>query len=69
VIPDEEKKAKKFERGLNKKIQNWVMCLEVKNFVELINKASIAEEGLKETPTLKANQKKRQLSQGPPLVE
>jgi hypothetical protein len=47
VIPDEEKKAKKFERGLNKKIQNWVMCLEVKNFVELINKASIAEEALR----------------------
>jgi hypothetical protein len=68
VIPDEEKKAKKFERGLNQKIRNWVMCLEVKNFVELVNKASIAEEGLKETTKLKVNQKKRQLSQGPPLV-
>jgi hypothetical protein len=59
LIPDEEKKAKKFERGLNQKIQNWVMCLEVKNFVELVNKASIAEEYLKETTNLKENQKKR----------
>jgi hypothetical protein len=58
VIPDEEKKAKKFERGLNQRIRNWVLCLEVKNFVELVNKASLAEEGLKETAKLKANQRK-----------
>jgi hypothetical protein len=68
VIPNKEKKAKKFERGLNQKIQNWVMCLEVENFVELVNKASLAEKGLKETAKLKENQKKRQLFQGPPLV-
>jgi hypothetical protein len=35
------------------------MCLEVKNFVELVNKASIAEEGLKETIKMKENKKNR----------
>lgn len=55
MIPNEEKKAKRFESCLNQKIRNWVMCLEVKNFVELVNKPSLAEVGLMETATLKAN--------------
>jgi hypothetical protein len=67
VIPDKEMKAKTFDRGLNQKIRNWVMCLEVKNFVELVNKASIVEKDLKETTMLKANQKKRQFFRGPSI--
>ena len=55
VIPDEKKEAKKCKRGLNLKIRNWVMYLEVKNFVGLVNKASIAEKGPQGNHNTKGN--------------
>jgi hypothetical protein len=48
LIPIEEKKAKKFERGLNSRIWIMMSCFDIRNFSQLVDKASIYEESLKE---------------------
>ena len=48
LIPTEEKKAKKFERGLNPCIRIMTSCFDIRDFSQLVNKALIYEETLKE---------------------
>jgi hypothetical protein len=45
LIPTEEKKAKKFERGLNSRIQIMMSYFDIQDFSQL---ALIYEESLKE---------------------
>jgi hypothetical protein len=59
LIPIEEKKAKKFERGLNSRIQIMMSCFDIQDFSQLIDKASIYEESLKENAAKYADQKMR----------
>jgi hypothetical protein len=59
VIPTEEKKAKKFERGLNSRIQIMMSCFDIQDFSQLVDKASIYEESLKENAAEYADQKRR----------
>jgi hypothetical protein len=63
LIPNEEKKAKKFERGLNS--HSWIMMsyLDIHDFSQLVDWASIYKESLKENAMKYADQKKR--GQGP----
>jgi len=49
LIPDEESKAERFENGLNPRIKERVMCHEIRNFVKLVDIASIAERGMHES--------------------
>jgi hypothetical protein len=51
LIPTEEKKAKKFERGLNSRIWIMMSCFDIRDFSQLVDKASIYEESLKENTT------------------
>ena len=44
MVADEENRVRKFEQGLNLRIHDCVVCFEIRYFVELVNKASIAEE-------------------------
>jgi hypothetical protein len=44
MVADEENRVRKFEQGLNPRIHDRVVCFEIQNFVELVNKASITEE-------------------------
>jgi hypothetical protein len=47
LIPDEEKKAKKFERGINPRIRMMMACFDIWDFSQLVDRASIYEERLK----------------------
>ena len=44
---DEVNRVSKFEQGLNPRIHDHVVCFEIRDFVELVNKASLAEESVK----------------------
>jgi hypothetical protein len=59
LIPTEEKKAKKFERGLNSRIRIMISCFDIRDFSQLVDKASIYEESLKENAAEYADQKRR----------
>jgi hypothetical protein len=48
LIPIEEKKAKKFEQGLNSHIRIMMSCFDIRDFSQLVDKASIYDESLKE---------------------
>ncbi|KAF5465291.1 hypothetical protein F2P56_015311 [Juglans regia] len=52
LIPDEEKKTRKFEEGLNNHIYERVVALQIQNFSELVDKATIVERGLKRSVEL-----------------
>ena len=47
LIPNEEKKEKKFERDLNSHIQIMMSCFDIQDFSQLVNLASICNESLK----------------------
>jgi hypothetical protein len=47
MVADEENQVRKFEQGLNPHIHDRVVCFEIRNFVKLVNKASITEESVK----------------------
>jgi hypothetical protein len=64
LIPDEEKKAKKFERGLNPRIRTMMACFDIRDFSQLVDRASIYEEGLKESSAAAAEHKKRNFIPG-----
>jgi hypothetical protein len=51
LIPDEETKAERFENGLNPRIKERVMCHEIRNFVKLVDIASVAGRGMHESST------------------
>jgi hypothetical protein len=59
LIPTDEKKAKKFERGLNSRIRIMMSCFDIRDFSQLVNNASIYEESLKENAVEYEDQKKR----------
>lgn len=63
LIPDEEKKCRKFEQGLNEKIFERVVGFQLKNFTEMVNKAIIFERSLQRSATL-VEQRKRTATQG-----
>ena len=44
LIPNEEKKAKKFERGLNSHIHIMMSCFDIWDFSQVVDRASIYEE-------------------------
>ncbi|XP_041025395.1 uncharacterized protein LOC121265796 [Juglans microcarpa x Juglans regia] len=65
LIPDEEKKTRKFEEGLNYRIYEQVMVLQIQNFLELVHKAMLVEQNLKRGAELQ-EQTKRVAPQGCP---
>jgi hypothetical protein len=62
LIPIEEKKAKKFEQGLNSRIRIVMSCFDIQDFSQLVNRASIYEESRKENAAMYTDQKS--LAQG-----
>jgi hypothetical protein len=64
LVADEENRVRKFERGLNPRIHDRMVCLEIRNFVELVNKASLVEESLKRNAIATTESRKRVV---PPL--
>ncbi|XP_041017895.1 uncharacterized protein LOC121260112 [Juglans microcarpa x Juglans regia] len=63
LIPDEERKTKKFEEGLNYRIYELVMVLQIQNFSELVHKSMLVEQNLKRGAELQ-EQRKRAAPQG-----
>jgi hypothetical protein len=59
LILTKEKKAKKFERGLNSRIRIMMSCFNIWDFTQLVDRASIYEESLKENAAKYADQKMR----------
>ena len=51
LIPTKEKKAKKFEWGLNSCIRIIISCFDIQDFSQLVDKALIYKESLKENAT------------------
>jgi len=48
LIPDKESKVELFENGLNPRIKERVICLEIKDYVRLVEVASLTERGIRE---------------------
>ncbi|KAF5468778.1 hypothetical protein F2P56_012903, partial [Juglans regia] len=63
LIPDEVKKVAKFERGLHLRIRSRLIPLRIRNFIDLVTRATLVEEDMKANAEL-FNQKKCQ----PPLL-
>jgi hypothetical protein len=59
LILTEEKKAKKFKRGLNSRIRIMMSCFDIRDFSQLVDKASIYEESLKENAAEYTDQKRK----------
>jgi hypothetical protein len=59
LVAEEENRVRKFERGLNPRIHDKVVCLEICDFVEFVNKASLAEESLKRNAMAMAKSRKK----------
>ena len=59
LIPTEEKKAKKFERGQNSRIRIMMSYFDIQDFYQLVDRASIYEESLKKNAAEYADQKRR----------
>ncbi|KAF5458851.1 hypothetical protein F2P56_022851 [Juglans regia] len=57
LIPDVEKKTRKFEEGLNNHIYERVAALQIQNFSELVDKATIVKRGLKRSVELQEQRK------------
>jgi hypothetical protein len=58
LILDEEKKAKKFKRGLSPRIKTMMTCFEIHNFSQLVDHALIYEESLKDNAIALVEQRK-----------
>ncbi|KAF5477484.1 hypothetical protein F2P56_004121 [Juglans regia] len=52
LIPDDEKKARKFEQGLDERIYERIVGFQIWNFSELVNKAIVFERSLQRSATL-----------------
>jgi hypothetical protein len=59
LILTKEKKAKKFERGLNSLIRIMMSYFDIRDFFQLVNMTSIYGESLKENATEYADQKRK----------
>ncbi|XP_035541661.1 uncharacterized protein LOC118344664 [Juglans regia] len=58
LIPDEEKKARKFEECLNYQIYERVMVLQIQSFSELVHKAILVEQNIKRGVELQETRKR-----------
>ncbi|XP_040999715.1 uncharacterized protein LOC121245871 [Juglans microcarpa x Juglans regia] len=58
LIPDEEKKARKFEQGLNEKLYERVGGFQIRNFSEMVNKATFFERTLQRRAALHEQRKR-----------
>ncbi|XP_062164965.1 uncharacterized protein LOC133871551 [Alnus glutinosa] len=58
-LADEENRVRKFEQGLNQRILDQVVCFEIKDFVELVNKASLTEDSIKKSALAMMDSRKR----------
>jgi hypothetical protein len=47
LVPTEDLKARKFERGLQPRIMNQVVGFEIGNLTDLVNKVAVIERTLK----------------------
>ncbi|XP_040999414.1 uncharacterized protein LOC121245206 [Juglans microcarpa x Juglans regia] len=63
LVLDEERKCEKFERGLHPRIRSHLIPLRIRNFTDLVTRATLVEENMRVNTTL-FNQRKRQ--QPPP---
>ena len=59
LIPNKEKKAKKFDRGLNSRIRIMMSCFNIHDFPQLVDQASIYKESLNENVAKYADQNLR----------
>jgi hypothetical protein len=58
LVVNEENRVRKFEQGLNPRIHDRVVCFEIQDFVELVNKASLVEESVKRNAMAMAESQK-----------
>ncbi|XP_059436492.1 uncharacterized protein LOC132169479 [Corylus avellana] len=59
LVADEQNRVRKFEHGLNPQIHERIVCFEIQDFVELVNKASLAEESVKRSALAMTETRKR----------
>ncbi|KAF5477564.1 hypothetical protein F2P56_004190, partial [Juglans regia] len=57
-IPDEEKKTRRFEEGLNHRIYERVLVLQIQNFSNPVHKAMLVEQNLKRSAELQEQRKR-----------
>ncbi|XP_040992676.1 uncharacterized protein LOC121239487 [Juglans microcarpa x Juglans regia] len=63
LIPDEEKKARKYKQGLNEKLYERVVGFQIRNFSKLVDKAIVFERSLQRSFALH-NQRRKTISSG-----
>jgi hypothetical protein len=59
MVVDEENRIRKFEQGLNPWIHDRVVYFEIQDFVELVNKASLAKDSVKRIAMAMVDSQKR----------
>jgi hypothetical protein len=62
LIPDEVSKTERFENGLNSRIKEMVVCHEIKNYVRLVNVASLIERAIHETSAAYEHRKRSKVT-------
>jgi len=65
-IPDEESKAERFEHGLNPQIKERVICHEIKDHARLVEVASLAERGIRESAVAYNLERQEEQQMSPP---
>ena len=61
LIPDESKKVKKFQEGLNGRIHSLIIASGVDNFAKAVKRAMSFEEDFKYNPSSKESEKKQEI--------
>lgn len=65
LIPDVEKKVKKFQRDLKPHTRTMMACFDIRVFFQRMDRASIYEESFQENTTAAAEQRKRTFAPSP----
>jgi hypothetical protein len=68
LIPDDERKAEKFQKDLHLRIREKVACFEIKYFSRLVNVTTIIDGELR-SAIVAMELKKRQMPQASQLVK
>jgi len=66
LIPNEESKAERFEHALNPRIKERVICHEIKDLARLVEVASLAKRGIRESAATYNLERQEEQQTSPP---
>jgi hypothetical protein len=69
LVATEELKVHRFLYGLVPRVRDRVICLGIKNYLEMVDRATLAEKSMKEVATDFAQRKRNYASSHPSVKE